>query len=874
MSHPSENDLRALLAGELPAPESERLASHLDACESCREVAERLTEVPRELWATLVVASEVTDAPGVPVPPAPEIPGFADLAEIGRGGCGVVYRATETVTGRTVAMKVLRGGSLASASEHAWFLGEARAAANLRHPNLVTVLAVGEERGLPYYAMEYLPGGSLADRLDGTPLPPGEAARLVGAVAGAVQYAHGAGVIHRDLKPGNILLDGPPAPGPIGTPRVSDFGMAKREGADLGRTPTHAVLGTPSYMAPEQALGRSRDAGPRADIYALGAVLYELLTGRPPFRGASPYETLLLVRDEEPVPPGRLRRGLPKDIETICLKCLEKDPGRRYATADDLADDLDAFRQGRPVAARPVGRLARLARWARRNPAVAAPSAMSIVLVAAMLTLITIFWRRAEAQRAELAESVRAADLRGRTLLAALAFSAEATSKLALHPALLSEVEREAIINGLDVFERVPDLPGSPDEEGQFAYATLQMGTVLHSLRELGHSERVARRAMRTLERLRLEHPDRPVFALHYAYACMQLAGLAHDAGRTDEMMNHHAEAVRATEEAASRYPHLDAYAAELANFRGRLAADLVDIGRGEEAEPLLEQSLATNRELVNRYPDDPERYRYYNEASFRYGRLLLRRHGAVDRYWDLARERMDLCDRARTQKDWHLIATRLTTIPQVAGDLDQFGRPQEADRVMRHGIAVLEELAARESAAPSDRTKLVEWLTIEGFRRWEADRAAAGRLFRRAVEILESLRSTPFGVAASGQLADLVAFCPDPAIRDPARGLACLRQVPRGPDFPWSYYGIILCENGEFAAARESLERFFAAPREDHEWDEAARLHLALAFKKLGDRDRAKAEMEKARADREACFFRGRVSRAVAAEAMKLLAD
>jgi WD40 repeat protein len=308
----------------------------------------------------------------------PAVPGYEILGELGRGGMGVVYRARQKGLNRDVALKVILAGAHAGEAERARFRAEAEAVARLQHPNIVQVHEVGEHNGVPFFSLEYVEGGSLADRLDGTPWPAPRAAALVEALARAVHAAHARGVVHRDLKPANVLLTAD------GVPKVTDFGLAKRLDADKGQTQSGAVVGTPSYMAPEQAAGRTREVGPAADVYALGAILYECLVGRPPFRAATPLDTILQVATADPVPPRRLQPGVPRDLDTVCLKCLHKDPARRYASALDLADDLRRFRAGEPIRARPVGRVERLGRWCRRNPAVAGlTAALALLLVAA-----------------------------------------------------------------------------------------------------------------------------------------------------------------------------------------------------------------------------------------------------------------------------------------------------------------------------------------------------------------------------------------------------------------------------------------------------------------------------------------------------------
>jgi serine/threonine-protein kinase len=293
------------------------------------------------------------------------LPDYEVLEVLGRGGMAVVYKARQKSLRRVVALKVVLAGAHASAEEVARFRIEAEAVAELRHPHVVQIHEVGRHDGCPYCVLEYVEGGTLAEKLGGRALPTEQAAALVEKLARAVHAAHERGIVHRDLKPGNVLLTA------SGEPKVTDFGLAKRMDGEPGRTRTGAVLGTPAYMAPEQA-GGDRRVGPAADVYGLGAILYECLTGRPPFLAPTPLDTVLRVLAEEPVPPTHFNRGVPRDLETICLKCLEKDPARRYPSAAALADDLRSHQADEPITARPPGLAGRLDRWARRRPALAA----------------------------------------------------------------------------------------------------------------------------------------------------------------------------------------------------------------------------------------------------------------------------------------------------------------------------------------------------------------------------------------------------------------------------------------------------------------------------------------------------------------------
>jgi WD40 repeat protein len=313
------------------------------------------------------------------------IPGYELLDELGRGGMGVVYKARQIALNRVVALKMILAGSYAGSRERERFRLEAEAVARLQHPNIVQVHEVGEHDGRPYFSLEFCAGGSLTRKLAAGPLPPREAAIVAENLARGMAVAHARGVIHRDLKPANVLLAAD------GTPKVADFGLAKLLDSDSRQTATDAVMGTPCYMSPEQAAGGSRDVGPTSDVYSLGAVLYEMLTGQVPFRGASVPETLELVRSQEPVSVRRHQPHVPRDLETVCLKCLQKDPTSRYASADALADDLRRFLNGEPVRARSVGRVERASKWVRRNPALSAALAVVAVSLVTATVVSTLF---------------------------------------------------------------------------------------------------------------------------------------------------------------------------------------------------------------------------------------------------------------------------------------------------------------------------------------------------------------------------------------------------------------------------------------------------------------------------------------------------
>jgi eukaryotic-like serine/threonine-protein kinase len=423
--------------------------------EVCRSCPELLPEV-RARWRRVCRVRADLDAlfptptePGATPPERPQegavlprIPGYEVEALLGRGGMGVVFRARHLRLNRLVALKMALAGAYAGPQERGRFQREAEAVAGLGHPNIVQIHDVGDSDGRPYFTMEYVEGGSLALRLAGTPQPARQAAELLATLAGAVQAAHQSGIVHRDLKPANVLLTAD------GTPKISDFGLARRIDGEAGLTRTGTAVGTPSYMAPEQAEGKADAAGPAADIYALGAILYELLTGRPPFRAETAAETVQQVLSQDLVPPSRLNARVPRDLETICLKCLHKEPHLRYASAAALAEDLRRYLRGEAIAARPDGRLARLVRRVRRRPllsaSVAAATLFALALAGGGLWLVS---DRAAADRAAEAERVateRAAEEDLRDMARSLRASSWAEARAGLERAKGRLGNREA----------------------------------------------------------------------------------------------------------------------------------------------------------------------------------------------------------------------------------------------------------------------------------------------------------------------------------------------------------------------------------------------------------------------------------------------
>ncbi len=511
-------------------------------------VEEYAARFPDEAPTLLPLLARQATEDGWPAPP-----GFTVLGVLGRGGMGVVYRARQENLGRLVALKMISAGAGAGEEERARFRAEAEAVARLQHPNIIQIHEVGEHDGRPFFALEYADGPTLAAHLGGTPRPPVEAARLLETLALAVHHAHERGVIHRDLKPSNVLLAvGGSAGGakpPAAIPKIADFGLAKRLDVDRGQTQAGVILGTPSYMAPEQARGQRDGVGPAADVYSLGAVLYECLTGRPPFRGPTPLDTVAQVLHGEPVPPRTLQPLCPRDLETICLKCLEKEPSSRYPGAQALADDLRRFLDGKPTWARPVGPLGRVRRWGRRNPLAAA------LLLGLFAALLGALWQTGRAEQA-----------RAR---------AEGRSQLALEAA-------DTLVSG--IVDGVRPVAGS----------------------QAPHVKDIVTRVAPVFDRL-LAADDRPAARASKARMGTALAELWLDLNDSAAALASAREAVALFEELTREAPAEARYAAGLGRAYQALGAVYLEQGRLAPTRDAFERSLAVRRRLHEQAPDDVE---------------------------------------------------------------------------------------------------------------------------------------------------------------------------------------------------------------------------------------------------------------------------
>lgn len=537
------------------------------------------------------------------------VSGYEIEAELGRGGMGVVYKAHQHRLNRTCALKMILTGDLAGPEAIVRFLLEAEMVARLRHPNIVQIYAIGDHNGRPYLDLEYVEGGSLASQLDGTPRPPREAAELVEALARGIAEAHHMGIVHRDLKPGNVLLAAD------GTPKITDFGLAKFLGADSGLTRSDSVLGSPSYMSPEQAEGRLKDVGPTADQYALGAILYELLTGRPPFRAATVLETLAQVKAADPVPPGRLQPGLPHDVETITLKCLEKDPARRYATALELADDLQRFREGSPIRARRVGPGERAWKWIKRHPA---PAALGTVSVVTLLTLAGMVQARRSSAAAERSY------LQAREAIDALTQFGE--RRLGDQPKLRKELLEIA----LHYYARsLGEGDGGPVPDEELANTYARVARLIDLVGTRAEALRAFEKALQAQRKLAADPAPAEDLAQRQADLAETLHSIGviqNDMGRRSEAIASYREALAIRRRLVREFPEDRAFWSDLARSQGYIGDWELDGARYPEARAAYDEALEIRERLAEADPSDLvaefQRARSYNNS----GRLVYER--------------------------------------------------------------------------------------------------------------------------------------------------------------------------------------------------------------------------------------------------------
>jgi tetratricopeptide (TPR) repeat protein len=661
-----------------------------------------------------------------PATAPPSLPGYEILEELGRGGMGVVYKARQTGLNRVVALKMILGGAHGGKDMIDRFRAEAEAVARLQHPNIIQIYEISEHDGRPYFSLEFADGGSLDKRLNGAPQSPRDAAQLVETLAHAMQAAHDRGIVHRDLKPANVLLqiaecrlqnektrEVNSAIGNLQSalPKITDFGLAKYLDADSSQTKSGVIMGTPSYMAPEQAEGKVHAIGPAADVYALGAMLYELLTGRPPFRAATPLDTVLQVVSEEPIPPLRLQSTVPRDLDTICLKCLEKDPRKRFASAADLAADLRRFLDGDAILARPTPFWERQWKWAKRRPALAALVFLFAVPLPCLLLYMSFLWRDAVAARDEAARTadrerearatVEKEHARAETHLKKALEAVDkmlvrvASERMARLPGF--QEERAAILQeAVEFYQSFLRIEcDEPMVRRETARAFAKLGELHQNLGRSDLSEDDCLQAIAIQVKLVEQFPDKPEYQHDLAETYTLLGFVNALINRGEAAEKAYREALRLGDQLVQRYPRVAEYRATQVDSHFGLGFYYLHTRKPQQGEPNFLEALKLAQQLVHEQPSSVN-YRALHAASYSYLGTLQFVTGQIPKADETLRKALDLLQPAdasalRTSKYYdQAMVTALLSMSYVHLRMGRSGQAQES---LKKGIELGEEL-------------------------------------------------------------------------------------------------------------------------------------------------------------------------------------
>jgi tetratricopeptide (TPR) repeat protein/predicted Ser/Thr protein kinase len=785
------------------------------------------------------------------------------LCELGRGGMGVVYKARQLGLNRLVAVKMVLAGRLASAEDVQRFRIEAEAAANLRHAGIVAIYEVGQHDGHHFYSMEYVEGTNLSSRVKEHSLPADEAARIVQAIAEAIDHAHRHGTLHRDLKPSNVLIDS------SGQPKVTDFGLAKRIEADSQLTASGALLGTPSYMPPEQARGDLAAVSVRSDVYSLGALLYELLTGRPPFRGSTPVETLHQVLNAEPVAPRLLNPKTPRDLETICLKCLEKEPARRYASAAELAADVARLCAGEPILARPIGPVQRAWRWCKRKPALAL--LLAALAVSILLGFLGITWQYIEADAARGVAQRNFDNLRGAT-----GQMFDVMDEWLERVPEEEDVQQELLRRGLTRYEQL--LQADPkDPAARFELAATHR-RVARLRRRLGDYTRAVEHYQQAIEgfrRLAAEFPNETSYRRNWADACNWLGEAHRERGAMPLAQAAYQDALQLQEPLANNTGSPE-YVADLARTRYNLGLVYSATGRTSEAEASYREAIQLLQPLVDVAAPLPEHAQGLARCRINLGLLLessKQPDAAAGEYRAAVQILEALTERFPRQRDYqyelataHLNQGKLPYLRLVANRDDTAAR-DAAQADFQIAAELLKQLAYRYANVPQYRKELANALNNlgsvlhlsgradEAQPQWEAARNELQALAARnpdVAEIRSRLGMTLGNLArAARDRQDLATArsLAEAAIAHQTKALELNSQNPEFRSFLHNHHyflaGVLLAQQDHANAAEQAEQLPKLLPEGWREWHRAAAMLGQCAA--LAQRDERLDESQRA---------------------------
>jgi tetratricopeptide (TPR) repeat protein/tRNA A-37 threonylcarbamoyl transferase component Bud32 len=780
------------------------------------------------------------------------------LDVLAQGGMGVVYKARQKSPNRLVALKMIRASRLATDSDVRRFLNEAETVGNLDHPHIVPLHEVGEEQGQLYFSMKLIEGGSLAEHLSRYQSDPRAAAQLLVTVARAVHHAHQRGVLHRDLKPSNILLDAD------GQPHVTDFGLAKRVEADGSLTESGAIVGSPSYMAPEQAAGKKGTITTATDVYGLGTILYALLTGRPPFRDDTPLDTLAQVQGREPERPSGVNRRVDRDLETICLKCLDKEPGRRYASAEGLAEDLEHWLEGEPIQARPVGWAERQRRWCQRNPRLAILTAtvgMLVLLGLIGLTLATVLiWRayQSEAKQRQLAdEHLREAKEQRRQARQAVdTMYLEVAQKWLDRQPQMGNLQKQFLEKVLRYYEDFAEEEGE-DEEARFekALAYLRVGHLVNfSLARADQAQAPLLKANVLLEELARQFPDKGVYTLKLAEALNVLAF----SGVGAEGQQQLERAVSVLDSLVERHPEEAEYRFSLALRLSNLGMVVTSHGELKEGEIHCRRAIALAEDLTRGPSPKPEYHRILGSASSnlaenqqqtgRWVEAVESYRKAIGAYERLSPDTAGLPEYEHHLDafHWHNLGNFYRDLGTILAHLKRFN---EAEAAFVKAVRIHGKLVADFPATGHYWRALFRDYRDKGTMLWAHGQSRqADQSYAQAVQFGDRMAAA----FAPDELIDVAKFlvvCPDPKWRNAKRAKEfagkATEQSPRFAE-AWSTLGIAAYRIGDYASAVAALERAMSLKKYECPFDQ---FFIAMAHWRLGDESQAHRSFEQATA-------------------------
>lgn len=786
---------------------------HVDHCPDCQAALEEWTANTEMPFLAVLKNSSLRQQHGnrneVPASIPQQIGRFETQREIGRGGMGIVYQAMDPLVRRNVAIKVIRSGESATVEERRRIVGEAETVGRLHHPNIVQVYEVNEHEGCPFLVLEFVEGISLAERLKSGPMVPEEAAALIEKIADAVSVPHAHKIIHRDLKPGNILLS------LSGEVKVTDFGLARMEDRQRN-TQTGTVLGTPNYMSPEQASGKHEIVGPTSDIFSLGAILYECLTGVPPFVAATPLEVVRLVSEADVIPPRSKRLSVSWDLNNICIKCLERNPSDRYSTAADLTEDLRRYLKGLPVRARPIGMMQRSFRWFRREPMLA--SVITGLLLLALASSLTFYFLWQDSAR-----NRDAAVHRQNVAMETLDLFIQSAKERLSVAVPMSKAEKANLLQSLALYAKLlEDQPSDEQSRYRLALAHRDVTGIYYQMEELTKAEVQNQATIGLLKALEKGVPNDPRYGLDLSRSYLMGGNISSKLKKMQAMKQFVQQSVLEAEAVIAKFGLNDEREGALACHQATLANVLLAFNELKEVPEILAKARVSEERLVAKYPDNSQRYVRLSSVLRTQGRHAVSL-GDIALGIDAYENAYVLADRLveRFPND-PFLASEMVDPAYLAYLYRRQGKAEKSIEVFTNRLPLLRKLHER---FPNVRANLA--ITIKaneelGFLHWNLEKGQSRSYFEAALAgYRHFVTADALEPAIATEYCHLLADCPDLTLRDiplAHRWLSLVREC--FPEYPNAEHltALVLFRENKIPEARAELERRSANARNSDE--------------------------------------------------------